>query len=89
MIANNSTALKLNLKKTAGMLHKIERMIDDNTYCADVAQQINASIGLLKKMNEIILTDHISCCGPKKLNWSKTESEQFVQEVMKLTKMMW
>jgi hypothetical protein len=40
-------------------------------------------------MNEIILTDHISCCGPKKLNWSKTESEQFVQEIMKLTKMMW
>lgn len=89
MIANNSSALKLNLKKTAGMLNKIERMIDENVYCADVAQQINASIGLLKKMNEIILTDHISCCGPKKLNWSKIESEQFVQEVMKLTKMMW
>jgi DNA-binding FrmR family transcriptional regulator len=88
MIANNSTALKLNLKKTAGMLHKIERMIDDNSYCADVAQQINASIGLLKKMNEIILTDHISCCGPKRLNGSKSESEQFVQEIMKLTKMM-
>lgn len=89
MISNNNAALKLNLKKTAGMLNKIERMIDDNTYCADVAQQINASIGLLKKMNEIILTDHISCCGPKKLNGSKIESEQFVQEVMKLTKMMW
>jgi DNA-binding FrmR family transcriptional regulator len=88
MIANNTPALKLNLKKTAGMLNKIERMINDNTYCADVAQQINAAIGLLKKMNEMILTDHISCCGPKKLNGSKLESEQFVQEIMKLTKMM-
>ena len=36
--------LLISTKKTAGMLTKIEKMIETDTYCGDIAQQINASI---------------------------------------------
>lgn len=33
-----------NLKKAQGMITKIQSMIDDQQYCADIATQVNATI---------------------------------------------
>jgi len=36
--------LNLNLKKIQGMLTRIHSMLDDDAYCPEIAQQINATI---------------------------------------------
>jgi len=68
MISHIKAPLHLNLKKVTGMIAKLQKMIDEDSYCPDVVQQTNATIGLLKKVNELIIRDHILCCGTKELS---------------------
>ena len=60
--------IQLNIKKALGTLTKIQQMIDDDVYCADVAHQVNASMGLLQSANRELLKNHLSCCGTKALS---------------------
>ena len=60
--------IQLNIKKALGTLAKVQKMIDDDVYCADVAHQINASMGLLQSANRELLKNHLSCCGTKALS---------------------
>lgn len=40
--------LLLAIKKTQGTLDKVAQMIEEDAYCADIGQQINAAMGLLR-----------------------------------------
>ena len=60
--------IQLNIKKALGTLTKVQQMIDDDIYCADVAHQINAAMGLLQSANRELLKNHLSCCGTKALS---------------------
>ncbi len=64
--------VSLNLKKTLGQVQRIQKMVDEEKYCIDIAQQVNAAIGMLKQVNTYILESHLLCCGTDKLN-SKDE----------------
>ena len=67
------------------MLKKIEIMIEEDQYCGDIAQQINATIGLLKKMNTDLLKSHLVCCGTSKLQDDNSEKvDEFVDEFFRL-----
>lgn len=73
----------LNLKKLQGQLSRIQKMLDEDRYCIDVAQQVNSAIGMLKQINNNILESHLICCGSDKLN-SKNEEEKkaFAKELV-------
>jgi DNA-binding FrmR family transcriptional regulator len=62
MLGENKNAIALSVKKAGGIIKKIEKMIEEDVYCADIAQQINAAIGLLKQANNRLLENHIKCC---------------------------
>ena len=66
MIYSKDT-ISLSIKKAMGTLTKVQQMIDDDVYCADIAHQINASMGLLQSANRELLKNHLSCCGTKAL----------------------
>lgn len=85
MIPSYSSKLSLNLKKAQGQLNRIEKMIEDDRYCIDIAQQVNAAIGLLKGMNATILESHLQSCGAKDLN-SKDDHvrAKFVKELLQV-----
>jgi DNA-binding FrmR family transcriptional regulator len=59
--------INLSIKKAVGTLTKVQKMIDDDVYCADIAHQINAAMGLLQSANRELLKNHLSCCGTKAL----------------------
>ena len=87
MLHNDPTThhtLVLNLKKIQGMIRKIDTLIKEGTYCWDIVQQINATIGLLKKMNTTLLKSHLMTCWKDKLS-SPEKAESFVQEFLRLT----
>lgn len=68
-----------------GTIKKVEKMIEEDVYCANIAQQINAAIGLLKSANNKLLEHHIKCCGARKLlSNDKKEIDDFVKELVRV-----
>jgi DNA-binding FrmR family transcriptional regulator len=83
MLEPYKSKLKLNMKKVQGQINLIQKMMDEDRYCVDVAQQINAAVGILKNSNNMILESHLNSCGAKKMNSkSKTERAAFVKELI-------
>ena len=86
MLPKNVAAVRLSIKKTRGMLEKIEKMLDQNNYCIDIAQQVNATIGLLRGMNKEILVSHLHTCGAHKLGSKVARTrDEFINEVLRVT----
>ncbi len=74
----------LNLKKAQGQINLLQKMIEEQRYCVDVAQQVNATIGLLKRVNDLILEGHLNSCAAHKLNSTKQAHRQgFLKELIK------
>lgn len=77
------TKLLTNIKKALGMTTKVQTMIEDGRYCIDIAQQINAVIGILRKSNELLLENHLKTCAAHKLTSKNIkEKEVFINELM-------
>lgn len=76
--------LLLSVKKAQWMLTKITKMIEEDIYCADIAQQVSATIGLLKGTNTVLLRNHLLCCGVRQLASKDPEHvEKFVEELLR------
>jgi DNA-binding FrmR family transcriptional regulator len=83
MLPKSSKSIRTALKKTRGMLDKIETMLDEDRYCADIAQQVNAAIGLLKSLNREVLISHLHTCGAHRLGSKvETERQEFIDELL-------
>ena len=50
------------LRTIEGHIRGIERMVEDDTYCIDVLQQIQAVQAALNKVSTQILDDHLHSC---------------------------
>lgn len=53
---------KRRLKNIEGHIRGIQGMIDDGAYCIDIIRQIQAVQAALKKVNNIILDEHLNSC---------------------------
>lgn len=85
MLWENKKDISLAIKKASWTLKKVEKMVEDDIYCADIAQQINATIWLLKSANNKLLENHIKCCWANKLlSKNKKEIDDFVKELVRV-----
>lgn len=85
MLWNNKEKIAMWVKKARGTLDKVLQMIESDTYCADIANQINAVQGLLKEANRQLLKNHLKCCAKTKLvSDDKEEVEDFVNELVRV-----
>ena len=67
------------------MIVKIEKMVSEGSYCADIAQQINATIGLLRSANAALLENHLQTCGVSIIqSGDQTAIAEFSVEVMRV-----
>ena len=57
-----SKNLHLRLRKVAGQVNAVERMIDEDVPCEDVLIQINAAKNALHKIGQIVLEGHLRHC---------------------------
>ena len=55
MLPDYKTKILSNIKKTRGLMDTIQKMLEEDRYCMDVAQQVNAALGLLRSANATIL----------------------------------
>jgi DNA-binding FrmR family transcriptional regulator len=50
------------LKNISGHINGIERMVENDAYCIDVIQQIQAVQAALNKVTTLILEGHLNSC---------------------------
>lgn len=72
-LQKESTVRRLN--RIEGQVRGIVRMIEDDRYCIDVLQQMQAVKAALAKVEDAILKDHSATCVEKAIA-SGDESEQ-------------
>lgn len=58
----DSENLHSRLKKIAGQVQAIDRMVDEDVPCEDILIQINAAKNALHKCGQIVLEGHIKHC---------------------------
>ena len=62
MSNEDRTAMVRRLKSIEGHVRGIERMVEEDTYCIDVIQQIRAVQAALDKVADLTLRDHLDTC---------------------------
>ena len=62
MDAETKEKVDARLKRVAGQVAGVQRMIDADRYCVDVLVQISAVRAALAKVSKILLESHIQTC---------------------------
>ncbi len=71
------------LKRIEGQVKGIQKMIDNKKYCIDIATQVYASIGALRRVAEKVLTKHMEHCVVDALSGkSESQKQQKIDEIL-------
>jgi DNA-binding FrmR family transcriptional regulator len=76
--------IQLRLKKIAGQIKGIQRMIDEQKYCVDILIQIAAVRAALDKVGLIILENHSRECLRQAIK--NGEQEEMISELIEVLK---
>jgi DNA-binding FrmR family transcriptional regulator len=72
------------LKIIEGHLKKVTQMVEDDKYCIDVLQQSAAVQSALKKVDQLLLDNHLHCCVTNAIK--KNKSKKAIQELLEVFK---
>ncbi|MDU4960262.1 MAG: metal-sensitive transcriptional regulator [Sporomusaceae bacterium] len=76
--------LQQRLKKIAGQISGIDKMLDDRRYCVDILQQVLAARAALNKVGLLILESHTRSCVVSAIK--EDRAEQGIDELMSVLK---
>lgn len=71
----------LSAKKALGTLNKVLEMIEQDSYCPEIIQQLDSATGLLRSTRAELLKGHLVHCLEHKLTEDKLGT---VQELLKI-----
>ena len=85
----DSEALHRRLKKIAGQINAIDRMIDEDVPCEDILIQVNAIKSAMHSVGQIILEGHIKHCVRDGIEHGDAERtiEEFTAVVKQFSKL--
>jgi len=70
-----------------GHLEGVKKMIKKDKYCIDIILQNEAVISAIKKINEIILENHLNTCVKEAIkNKDEKERKKKIKEILNLFK---
>lgn len=74
------------LRRIEGQVGGLQQMIQDRRYCGDVANQIDAVIAALQRVQSDMLGDHLKACIAARLSdgLSEGERQRRVDEIARL-----
>jgi CsoR family transcriptional regulator, copper-sensing transcriptional repressor len=82
MDAKRKTDVMRRVKSIAGHLKGVEKMLNEDAYCIDVINQIQAIQAALNKVNVQILDDHLRGCLATAVRGEDTaERERMLTEI--------
>lgn len=62
MLADEKQNVEARMRRVAGQVAGIQRMVDEDRYCVDVLMQISAVRAALAKVSKLMLASHIQTC---------------------------
>lgn len=75
------------LRRIEGQVKGIQKMIEEKKYCIDIATQVYASIGALRRVAEKVLTKHMEHCVVDALKGkSEKDKQQKISEMISIIK---
>ena len=77
--------LYIRLNRIEGQIRGIKGMVEKDTYCSDILNQVLAVKSALDSVNKILLENHINNCLVEKI---KNEDEEVLSELMSILKKM-
>jgi len=73
------------LRKVAGQVTGIQRMVEEDRYCVDVLHQIAAVEGALDRIGHLVLASHVETCVVSAVESGKpSERKQKLDELMEV-----
>lgn len=71
----------------SGHLDGIKKMLRDDKYCIDVIKQNEAVIAAIKKVNQIILENHLNTCVSEAIKGrNEKERKKKIKELLEIFK---
>ena len=81
--AETKEALGKRLKRIEGQVRGLQRMVDEERYCADVLVQISAVQEALRGVGRLLLHNHLAHCTTDAIRSGDPEqAERVVQELV-------
>jgi DNA-binding FrmR family transcriptional regulator len=78
--AKEKDALVTRMRRIEGQAKGIEKMIEDNRYCIDIVQQINALSSAADEVALIVLQNHIEGCVTDAI--IERRGDDYIKELM-------
>jgi DNA-binding FrmR family transcriptional regulator len=72
------------LRRIEGQVRGLQRMVEDDRYCADVLQQIESAQEALRGVAREILREHLRHCAAKAFAAGGERREEMVEELVGL-----
>lgn len=75
------------LNYLTGHLEGVKKMLKEDKYCIDIIKQNEAVIAALKKVNEIILENHLNTCVTQAIKGrNEKERKKKIKELLEIFK---
>lgn len=74
------------LRIIKGHLEKVTKMIEEDKYCIDVLHQSLAVQSALKKVDSLILSQHLKECVFKAMKKGNNRKEKIIEELLEVYK---
>ena len=85
MMHDNKARLRSRLNRIEGQVRGVARMIDEDRYCIDIVTQIDAIRSALGRVEEKLLSDHISHCVEQSItSGDKADQREKIAELMEI-----
>jgi len=82
---DEKTKLANRLRRIAGQVSAVQRMMDEDTYCVEILTQIAAANGALGKVGQIILESHIKSCVAEAIkSGSAQQRDEKLEELIEI-----
>ncbi|WP_217951849.1 metal-sensing transcriptional repressor [Adlercreutzia caecimuris] len=69
------------LNRAIGQLNGVKAMVQDNRYCGDVLTQLAAAESAVRRVSEMLLTEHMRTCVVEEV---RAGNDEVIDEVMAL-----
>ncbi|HEY2891292.1 MAG TPA: metal-sensitive transcriptional regulator [Dongiaceae bacterium] len=85
MQINTKAACLKRLSRIEGQIRGLTGMVKDDRYCIDVVTQIAAARAALKRVEELVLKDHVAHCVEHAIaSGDRSEQRRKVAELMEV-----
>src|SRR3954465_14477332 len=72
------------LRRIEGQIRGLQKMVDEDRYCADILTQISSVHEALRGVGRELMRNHLKHCAPAAIRASDSEAEEMYDELVEM-----